>query len=345
VARRQIVEDPVNHDRWLISYADFITLLFAFFVVMYSISQVNENKYKILSNTLTEAFNISEKTLDPFQIGETPKSNPINLIKLNELVTEDKERGQEDMGSGIEKNMPGGLPNEFKEISDKIEKGFGDLLNEELITVRGNEEWLELELKSSLLFSSGGAQLSNNALELLGEIAGILQEGENPVRVEGFTDNVPINTRLFPSNWELSTARAAAVIQLFIEEGMSPERLAATGYGEYQAIADNTTPEGREKNRRVVLMISKTGELRPTLPEVEQAPASIADQLIEVAPAVLPIIDTTVLIGLEPEPDPQGIIRPPQLEADPAPQAFQTIKLEAGGLLFTSEPQAPLTEE
>lgn len=339
MSRRQVIEDPVNHDRWLVSYADFITLLFAFFVVMYSISQINENKYRILSNTLEDAFNQTAAVIDPFQVGETPRSNPISLIKLNDPAIEEREQGKEDDGSGLEEETPGGMPNEFKEINDKIEQGFGELLNDKLITVRGNEEWLEVELKSSLLFDSGDAELSNDALELLAEIAGILKDDTNPIRVEGFTDNVPINNVQFPSNWELSTARAAAVISLFVEEGLSPERLAAIGYGEFQPIADNNTEQGRADNRRVVLMISKTGQLRPNLEEVEATPQPVE---IPLPFPVDPILNT----------EPQ--VEPPLLEASgaddqntelaedlPAPliQPFQTIELEGGGLLFTSEPR------
>jgi len=335
VSRRQVIEDPVNHERWLVSYADFITLLFAFFVVMYSISQINENKYRILSNTLEDAFNQTAAVIDPFQIGDTPRSNPISVIKLNDPAIEEREQGKEDDGSGLEEETPGGMPNEFKEINEKIEQGFGDLLNDKLITVRGNEEWLEVELKSSLLFASGDAELSNDALELLAEIAAILRDDPNPIRVEGFTDNVPINNAQFPSNWELSTARAAAVISLFVEEGLSPQRLAAIGYGEFQPIADNTTEQGRADNRRVVLMISKTGQLRPTLKEVEETPAPIEIPLPFTVDPLLnsePVVDPPLLQEAEAVEDNEDA-------PTPLIQPFQTIQLEGGGLLFTSEPR------
>jgi chemotaxis protein MotB len=264
MARRKHTEEHVNHERWLVSYADFITLLFAFFVVMYSISQINESKYRVLSNTLTDAFNQPELAVHAIEIGEVAKSNPISLVQLSSMAIKDKEgKGQDD--------HDGEMPEQFKEISNKIEQALGELIKQNMLTLRGNEQWLEIEMRSSLLFDSGDATLSNKALELLGEIGKILREEKTPVRVEGFTDNIPIHSVRYPSNWELSSARAAAVVQLFIEEGLDSSQLAATGYGEFQPIAPNDTPEGRSKNRRVVLMISKTGELRPQLKAIAPA--------------------------------------------------------------------------
>lgn len=337
MARRKVVEDSVSHERWLISYADFITLLFAFFVVMYSISQVNEGKYKVLSETLSEVFstteqgivpeNNPERNIDPFQIGELAKSNPRQIIKLEATsVDEDKGKSKIDIDNEsedrIEKTHE--LSAEFKQISDQLEGAFGDLVRDKLLTVRGNEEWLEVELKSSLLFSSGNATLNVSALELLGSIAEVLKGQDNPIKVEGFTDNRPINTPLYPSNWELSTARASAVVQLFVEEEMSPSRFAVIGYGEHQPVADNATEEGRSANRRVVLMISKTGDLRPSLREIASA-----EELIEKS------AQTGIRINV---PGVTPTIPEDQQVEDPF-QGVETIELEGGGTLFTSEPQ------
>lgn len=284
MGRRKHTEEHTNHERWLVSYADFITLLFAFFVVMYSISQVNESKYRVLSNTLEDAFNQPELALKPIQIGETAKSNPTNLIKLNADALKDKV-GQ---GGG---ESEGQLPDEFKQIANKIEQAFGDLMKQNLVSLRGNEEWLEVEMSSSLLFDSGDATLSNNALELLGKVSDILKEQSNAVRVEGFTDDVPIHNARYPSNWELSSARAAAVVELFIEQGLDASRLVAAGYGEFQPVAPNDSPVNRAKNRRVVLMISKTGALRPQLKEINAEPAPAAAQGGD-GGAMTPPIDT-----------------------------------------------------
>lgn len=276
MGRRKHTEEHTNHERWLVSYADFITLLFAFFVVMYSISQVNESKYRVLSNTLEDAFNQPELSLKPIQVGETAKSNPANLIKLDADTIKDQasETEAENQRSVAQ---AGELPDEFKQIANEIEKAFGDLMKQNLVSLRGNEEWLELEMRSSLLFDSGDATLSNPALELLGKISAILKDQSNAVRVEGFTDDRPIHNVRYPSNWELSSARAAAVVQLFIEEGFDASRLVAAGYGEFQPVAQNDSAENRAKNRRVVLMISKTGALRPHLKNIHPTPEGTAE--------------------------------------------------------------------
>ena len=292
MGRRKHAEEHVNHERWLVSYADFITLLFAFFVVMYSISQVNESKYRVLSNTLTDAFNQPELQVRPIEVGEVAKSNPLNFVELSAKAIKDKDGvGDNEHEQSAETPDSSEIPEQFKEISNKIEQALGALIRQNMVTLRGNEQWLEIEMRSSLLFDSGDATLGNKALELLGQIAEILKGQQVPVRVEGFTDNVPIKSARFPSNWELSSARAAAVVQLFIEEGIDPGKLMATGYGEFQPIAPNDTPENRTKNRRVVLMISKTGELRPRLQPIapDQAAPGPAP---EAAPAASPSIVT-----------------------------------------------------
>lgn len=350
--RRRVVEDPVSHDRWLVSYADFITLLFAFFVVMYSISQVNDGKYKVLADTLTEAFGTPEYRIDPFQIGEVARSNPRNFVELSASALIERERhGEQGNDQLLEGGIDGseevfpepGLAAEFEQINDRIEEAFGDLLEQKLITVRGNEDWLEVELKSSLLFESGDARLTTTALELLGSISTILKDQPNPVRVEGFTDNIPINTPLYPSNWELSTARASAVVQLFTEEGMDPGRLAAIGYGEFQPIVENTTEQGRSRNRRVVLMISKTGELRPMLREVASA-----DELAEQVKAAVTGIQIIIPGVNEPEvPEPVApVVAPAEpVDNEGTLNGIRTIELEGGGLLFTNEEPAEAPTE
>lgn len=280
MARRKRIEERVNHERWLVSYADFITLLFAFFVVMYSISQVNQSKYRVLSNTLNAAFNQPELTLKPVQVGEQARSNSLNPIALDGSARPHDARQND-------------LPQEFRQLSEEFEQALSGLIEKNLVTLRGNELWLEIELNSSLLFDSGEAELkTHQALELLGQIAEILRTQNNPVRVEGFTDNVPIHTARYPSNWELSSARAAAVVQFFVEEGMDPGRLMAVGYAQYQPIASNDSAEGRGKNRRVVLMISKTGEVRPALrPVAVGADAGSETQPVSSQAARSPIAD------------------------------------------------------
>lgn len=238
MARRRRNEEPINHERWLVSYADFITLLFAFFVVMYSISSVNEGKYKVLSDSMEGIFKQAERSIKPIPIGDEPF------------------KGQTDAeGDG---ESTGGLAQDpLESIAEQIREQFEGLLGGGQLYVRANEMWLELELSSSLLFPSGDAIPHQDAFNIIEKISGILAPFENPIQVEGFTDNLPISTAQYPTNWELSAARAASIVRMLAMDGVKPERLAAVGYGEFQPIVENTDAVGRARNRRVVLVISR----------------------------------------------------------------------------------------
>ncbi|MEC4559860.1 flagellar motor protein MotD [Pseudomonas inefficax] len=251
--RRRHTEEHENHERWLVSYADFITLLFAFFVVMYSISSINEGKYKVISQALLGVFNDPERSMKPIPIGE---ERPLSVRPAEPLV---KDSEQTDAGLGATSIDP------LKTISDDVRDAFGDLIKSDQMTVRGNELWIEIELNSSLLFGSGDAMPSDQAFAIIEKVAGILKPFANPVHVEGFTDNLPIRTAQYPTNWELSSARAASIVRLLAMEGVNPARMASVGYGEYQPVASNDNAEGRARNRRVVLVISRNLEVRRSL--------------------------------------------------------------------------------
>lgn len=272
MAKRKVEEEHVNHERWLVSYADFITLLFAFFVVMYSISQINEGKYRILSNTLSDAFNSASPVYSPSDQAAAGGRDLSSVIEIGmPLMREPGAESSEAPDEDMEHLEKGPLDQQLREVSTQVESALKLLIHEGMVNLRGNEAWLEIELNSSLLFDSGEATLKGEAVSILRELAVIIGDLGYPIRVEGFTDNVPIKTPRFPSNWQLSTARASAVVDLFVEQGVPAHNLAAIGYGEYQPIADNATEEGRAANRRVVLMISKTGELRPKLQDLASA--------------------------------------------------------------------------
>lgn len=240
MARRRQREEHPNHERWLVSYADFITLLFAFFVVMYSISSLNEGKYKILSDALDGIFNQQDRSMKPIQIGNERPSG--------------REAGAEAEGSTEQDPLT--------QIADSIEKEFSNLLGQGQLNIRANEMWLELELSSSLLFPSADAIPQQEAFSIIEKLATILAPFDNPIQVEGFTDNRPISTAAYPTNWELSAARAASIVRMLAMDGVAPERLAAVGYGEFQPVVSNDTAEGRARNRRVVLIISRNTEGR-----------------------------------------------------------------------------------
>lgn len=259
--RRQSREEDHNRERWLISYADFITLLFAFFVVMYSVSSVNEGKYKVLSETLTGVFNAPQRSLQPVTVGDKPATSVADpgdvvippVVTAAPVPPETAETPETDTGRRTEtlRNMAAQLSLEFSE-----------LIRQGVVSLSVSDHWLELNLPNSMLFGSGDAEPHYDAFEVIAKVASVLRHQDNAVFVEGFTDNWPIRTPRFPSNWELSAARASAVVRMLVMEGIEPERLAAVGYGQYQPQARNDTEEGRRRNRRVVLLISRDAGIR-----------------------------------------------------------------------------------
>ena len=254
--RRRLQEPAENHERWLISYADFITLLFAFFVVMYSISTARDGSYRVLSDSIVRAFSAPLLPLGQQNPGAVPRPEarravtpasegaPVMIPLRPELL-----RG-ESQSSAAERASA-----ELNELAGAVESRVPELIDDELISVQRNESWLEIEIKAQLLFASGSRVLLAEAVPILEGFASMLREAPNRINIEGFTDNVPIRNGRFPSNWELSAARAATVVRLFEANGIAPERLSATGYGEHQPVASNDTAEGRARNRRVVLVV------------------------------------------------------------------------------------------
>jgi len=267
MARKPKHEEHENHERWLVSYADFITLLFAFFVVMYSVSSVNAGKFRVLSDSLEAAFRANPKAMEPVQLGKLVRPAVVRTHMMSQSATSPQamriplsmpmnvppDPRNAAAGSGHAKE--GETEKAMKDIADQVEKAMAELIDKDLITVRRFQFWLEIEIKTNILFPSGSAEFSPAAAPVLKEIISILGKHQNPIHVEGFTDNVPIKTKLYPSNWELSTARAMSVVNFFIRSGMKPERLAAVGYGQFKPVASNDTEAGRAKNRKVVLVV------------------------------------------------------------------------------------------
>jgi chemotaxis protein MotB len=259
--RRPEQHEEDNKERWLVSYADFITLLFAFFVVMYSISSVNEGKYKVLSDSLEGVFSARQKTVKPVQVGENEAFTDQNesgdaLIKPVFDIPDPKEK---------EKVKEQKEDLQLENIAGEFTENFEDLIFEDKVKVERKQDWIEISLDDSMVFVSGGVEPIDAAFPIIERIADIMKKHANAMLVEGHTDNVPINSSAFPSNWELSAARAASVVRYLALEGVSASRLGAMGYGEFNPIATNDSADGRRKNRRVVLLISKKQNLRESL--------------------------------------------------------------------------------
>lgn len=267
--RRKQHEEHENLERWLVSYADFVTLLFAFFVVMYAISSVNEGKYRVLSDTLTEAFREPSRddaaarglqaqpvsgVIDPIQpiptaaaapAAQVTDSSSVGVLQAGEAVVADRQHGRTE-----------NLDTLTEQITDQLQP----FLGQRLIEISKIGDTVEVAMKSQMLFESGSARLSPQAMPALEGLGGVLARAGNAIRVEGHTDNRPINTLQFPSNWELSAARAASVVHFLMRVGIEPRRMAAIGYGEHRPVGDNTLDEGRQRNRRVTLVILGTKE-------------------------------------------------------------------------------------
>lgn len=261
--RKKPHEDHINHEAWAIPYADLMTLLLAFFVVMYAVSVVNEGKYRVASESLTEAFNGSSRAIAPLAPSKTPPhtlepsmslptSSPgTPLAPINMPIPQRRSPNQPAARSNSGKNAVSDLAR----MENQVRKALQPLIDKKMVVVRRGPDWLEIEIRTDILFPSGVAQLSLPADGVLRNLAGILAPFDNPLRVEGFTDDVPIATAVYPSNWELSAARAATVARLFSDHGVRPDRMGIIGWGQVRPIADNTTVEGRNQNRRVLVVV------------------------------------------------------------------------------------------
>jgi chemotaxis protein MotB len=251
--RRRREEEPENLERWLVSYADFITLLFAFFVVMYAISSVNEGKYRVLSETLNEVFSVSARSDKPIQVGEPPRdvlALPDAPLAAQQHRPPPVESAGEGGGGGTEAGDGAAL-----RIADELSISLQNHLDQGLMRIRRDGDRVEIEMAERMLFGSGEARLSTDALVPLRALARTLARIPSHLQVEGHTDNVPISTAAFPSNWELSAARAASVVHFLARSGVEPWRMSAVGMGEHRPIAENSDARGRATNRRVKVVV------------------------------------------------------------------------------------------
>ncbi len=227
-----------NHERWLVSYADFMTLLFAFFVVMYALSSLNEGKYRVLSESLTGAFGSKA----PARIAPAPPPPPLprGLPPRPVIRPADPQAMQREQMRGIAQDI-------LKVLDALVRNG--------QVRVTQSNRGISVEINASVLFDSGQAQLRAQSGRALQEVGRVLANAEQGIQVEGHSDDAPISTSQFPSNWELSAARASSVVRLFAESGVAESRLSVVGYGPNRPVTSNDTPEGRARNRRVTVLI------------------------------------------------------------------------------------------
>jgi chemotaxis protein MotB len=236
MARKSRHDEHINHEAWAIPYGDLVTLLLAFFVVMYSISSVNEGKYRVVSDSLNAAFRGAPSTTAPIQIGgkaATTVAAPVVQLDSDAQV----------------KTMA------LRQMAERVASAMSPLITQGLVDVHTGDGFIEVSIRSDILFGSGSAALATEASPVIQLLGTTLQSFPNHIRVEGHTDDVPIKTQLFSSNWELSAARAASVVHLLIDSGVDAHRLSVVAFGEFRPVLPNSTPDGRNANRRVVLVV------------------------------------------------------------------------------------------
>jgi chemotaxis protein MotB len=321
MARKKKHEEHMNHEAWAIPYGDLVTLLFALFTVMYAMSSVNEGKFRVLSDAMIAAFNGAPKSMQPLNIGEKEAGkggdkplvgiSPTTLMKIKEQKT-----GDSTISPVLLKHEFADSAGALIRLERQVQDAMQALIDAKLVTVRRENMWLEIEINTDILFPSGSGAFSPAAEPVLDKLAEVLRPFPNPIRVEGHTDDRPIHTSAFPSNWELSAARAASVVHQFTKQGIDPLRLEIVGFGEFHPRQANTTSEGRNTNRRVAVLVLEavppgnaltanapgaSPEASP--PEVATADAgSATDRLLyRVAPTGL---ENTVLV--KPKPVSQG---------------------------------------
>jgi len=303
--RRRPIEDDADLHRWAISWADFLTLLFAFFVVMYGISSVNQEKYRQLADSLGEVFD-----------REIVPGSPASQTMLDQS------------GSGI---LDGGQsliqsPATFTHIDDaeataelralqaELSADLEGVFEAGVVEISGSRLWFAIEIRSALLFETADVIPAIEADPILSRIAQRLKAGLNPIHVEGYTDNRPVSGNRFPSNWELSAARAAAVVRMLEMNGVSPERMAAVGFGEHKPAYTNRTLEGQQLNRRIVIVVSRDEAVRNSLLGTgssglsERAVKTLLTPVVQTAPAALEQVETEtgVIFRQAVVPQPEG---------------------------------------
>ncbi len=241
MARKKKQEEHENHERWLVSYADFITLLFAFFVSMYAISTVNEGKYKALSESLQAAFTTSTSAIfsGAGTGGMGGGAGEVSRLKAGEPPS-------------ISDRFRQNFSSDFKRISRALQS----LKGKTNMTLMLDERGIVVRLSQPMLFKGGSAELKSGAYDVLDEIASAIKSTARNIRIEGHTDNIPVQSKEYPTNWDLSSARALVVLKYLLSaHSFDPTKISASGYGEFRPIATNDTLRGRSKNRRVDIIL------------------------------------------------------------------------------------------
>ena len=313
--RRKVQDDEgENVDRWLISYADYMTLMFAFFVVLYAFTLLKQQQLEVLSTHLEQIFKLQPPSGDRVVDGSVPPSEALleghglNEERGNQLVDDESAMVNLD-------RQRQGMP--LSAIDSQLRDALFELEQQGLLAVTEEEDWVTIDLSSGLLFGSGSANLTPAARLVLDEIGRILATSNNFIRIRGFTDDQPINNELFSSNWELSAWRALAVLRQ-LQQQLQPPRLAMEAYAAYRPVSDNGDEQSRARNRRVVITVSKYAWQPPT--------AAAANETATTAATVSPAVSAAA--GQPQRAEPQA-----EAELD---NGLKLIRLPNGGIRITN---------
>ncbi len=278
MSRRKRRPSHANHDRWLVSYADFITLLFAFFVVLYASSQVDKRKVGKLALAIQVAF----QEMGVFQASTTEVpvdvADPMPFSKAQAIENAERTASLGRIASRPEGPLGSGVENgDLAQLQAELETALVSEIERKEIAMRREPDGLVISLREVGFFESGSAQMKSASQAAFDRIANMLLRRDYRLRIEGHTDNAPIHTSQFASNWELSTARATEIVRLLIvRDGFAPDRLSAAGFAEYHPVATNRTAVGRGMNRRVdIVVLGHTLTAAPVADAGAQIPTPI----------------------------------------------------------------------
>lgn len=249
MAKKKNITIKQGLDGWIMTYGDMMSLLLTFFVLIVSFSSMQQTKFEQAARSLKDAFGVL--------------AQPESIIEFNDPLVPNHAPRESDL--------------EFLYEVRSVEKMILDQDLSEQVEVKMLENGVVFEMPAPLLFPSGAAEVKAAASPLLERLARMFRKFPGEIRVEGHTDNVPIRSQKFPSNWELSATRAIAVARIFQSLDIPPERLSATGYGEFRPVADNGTAEGRTTNRRVEIMLTWRSEAPPRQDSLPLEPVSAAE--------------------------------------------------------------------
>jgi chemotaxis protein MotB len=304
--RKQLPPKHQNLERWLISYADFVTLLLATFVVMYAVSSINSSKFQEMAEAFSTAFmgkvtqiqstGLAAAHKAPFDYMPSPVHTPI--------ITRDEQV----------KKLPPALTQAVARRAEQLQTAYkkllqllGGMIRQGKVRVSLQSLGVVIDINTVLLFDSGKAELTSPALGLVDQVADIIKDLDYPIQVNGFTDNRPVHTAQFDSNWDLSAERAMAVVKRLATDGIAPTMLVGAGYGEYHPVAANDTPDGMAANRRVSIVIVSPLESR----KLEATPLLGNAATTGAPPAAASVVAPAASPAAAPQPAPVPLPAPP----------------------------------